>query len=214
VTARPKSTDDSWKRRIGVPWKPAFAGDSPTDGYSRTPDPETWLEKDAAKILGPRDPGPFLLLVFDSRSAGHEKAVAELGRDGRFLVASHLFTCFRVDGCGWPRPPKDVSLAVHGDDGTLFGRVKGNQLHQALDEMERAYEAWTGHRLNRVLPPMEADLAGLGNCEAELEALQKRLVCPDCGETHQNVEKGLAEWRRRRDEYRDTIDRFRRPVRR
>ena len=186
--SRPKRSRSPWADSIRAPWQPAFAPLSENrDGYDAELLPvEQGITKTQAEGGWKRVNELAMLLVWDPGSKTHRDAVAAMESDARFLGASHLFDCFRVDARSLKNPGKQPRLMVFNKSRELVGSLEGKKLRKGFKLLD---EAAGGDLAQRALKIYE-NLNGMAYCSDYIKKLTKGVVCPDCGhERHDVIER-------------------------
>jgi hypothetical protein len=208
--SRGKTSKAAWLDRVTVPWTSVFPPALSREGYGATVlDPAFGLKRSPADGGWTRETGTALLLVYDSGDADQVKAVQALEADGRFVAASHLFDCFRMDLRGNPQGCESARVTLYDAKAQVMGEGRGRRLRDILVAMNVAYKAAQGRELTKVLPSVEQNLGGIAWNQQSIEAYQGCLVCPHCGELRQEAVEKIAQAKAALAEFKKALLAFR-----
>jgi len=202
--ARSKARSSPWLNRIKVPWQAAFLPLTDHGGYQgQAASISQALKMSPGEGGWVRDDSPSLVLTYDPSVKGGMKALRSLEDDARFLNASHLFNCFRIDSRSLPAGSKGASLSVFRRDGTLVGAVNGDgRLRGGYALLRKSFDEKTGGNLDRSLPHVQQALQAIAQAEYSLQSLGRNAVDPASGKvrsaavkTMKSIARKLAGWK-------------------
>lgn len=194
----------AWISRMAIGWTPSFA--SGPQGYARS-------LKDIDESVLTRSwksrPGPTLVLVYDPSDNKQAQRMAVLDGDLRFASAARLFNTFKVDLHSLEQAGNEPRIVVYDHRGKRVGEVVGKRLRKALKLMETAYERSSGKRLLDVLPKVVHNCKLIASWKTEIDVLEPRIICLDCGMERGEVVTRLKRARAGLEQATAALDTFR-----
>jgi len=194
----------AWTSRMAIRWTPTFA--SGPEGYARSlRDIDQTVRAGSWKSR----PGPTLVLVYDASNEKQAQRLAALDRDLRLASAAKLFNTFKVDLHSLERAGKEARIVVYDHLGKRVGEVVGKHLRKTMKLMETAYERSHGRRLLDDLPKVVHNSKLIASWKTEIDGLEPRIICMDCGLERGEVVTRLERARERLKHANEALETFR-----